>query len=304
MTRIETQPQESQDRRARRRPATLARAVLMMTWVGVLATSAPAPSLAQPGGVLKNVGFDQNLDTQVPLTLPFRDETGRDVRLAEYFGKRPVLLVMGYKSCPMLCSQVLSELTRSLKPLEPSVGKDFDILNVSINPQETPAQADGQRRNYLKRYNRPGAEVGWHALVGNKASIDALAKAVGFRYQYSERTGLYAHAAGFVMLTPTGKISRYFYGIEYPARELKYALATAAESKIASPIDRVVMYCYDYDPTTGKYTFAIMNVIRVFGVATALALGIYLFAMVRRERRMGRATGSTFPELPSGSVIP
>ncbi len=304
MTRVETQPQTSRSGRHPRRSVTLARAVLMMFWGGVVAALAPSPSPAQPGGPLKDVGFDQNLNTQIPLTLAFRDEQGRDVRLADYFGQRPVLLIMGYKSCPMMCSQVLSELTRSLKPLEPSIGKDFDILNVSINPKETPAQADGQRRVYLKRYARPGAETGWHSLVGDKKSIDALAKAIGFRYQYSERTGLYAHAAGFILLTPMGKISRYFYGIEYPARELKYALATASESKIASPIDRVVMYCYDYDPTTGKYTFAIMSVIQVLGVATALALGIYLFAMVRRDRRMDRAAGSTFSELPSGPAIP
>ena len=304
MNRVETQLQTSRSGRCPRRPVTLARAVLMMFWAGVVAALAPSPSPAQPGGPLKDVGFDQNLNTQIPLTLAFRDEQGRDVRLADYFGQRPVLLIMGYKSCPMMCSQVLSELTRSLKPLEPSIGKDFDILNVSINPKETPAQADGQRRVYLKRYARPGAEAGWHSLVGDQKSIDALAKSIGFRYQYSERTGLYAHAAGFILLTPMGKISRYFYGIEYPARELKYALATAAESKIASPIDRVVMYCYDYDPSTGKYTFAIMSVIRVLGVATALALGIYLFAMVRRDRRMDRAAGSTFSELPSGPAIP
>ena len=301
---VETQLQNVRMDRFRRSSLVLARAISMMLWVGVLAVLTPAPSLAQPGGVLKDVKFDQNLDTQIPLTLPFRDGSGKSVMLADYFGKRPVILVMGYKNCPMLCSQVLSELTRSLKPLEASVGKDFDVINVSINPKETPAQADGQRRVYLKRYKRPGAEEGWHALVGDEKSIETLAQAVGFRFQYSERTGLYAHASGFVMLTPTGKISRYFYGVEYPARELKAALALAAESKIAPPIHSLLLYCYDYDPTTGKYTFAIMNVIRVFGVATALALGTYLFAMVRRDRRMERATGSTFSELPSGPAIP
>ncbi len=304
MTRVETQPQTSRSERPRRRPATLARAVLMMLWVGVITTLAPSPSPAQPGGVLKNVGFDQNLNAQIPLTLPFRDDQGRDVRLADFFGERPVILVMGYKNCPVLCSQVLAELTRSLKPLKESIGKDFDVINVSINPKETVAQADQQRRIYLKKYNRPGSESGWHSLVGDKASIDALAKAIGFRYQYSERTGVYAHAAGFVLLTPAGKISQYFYGIEYPARQLTAALTTAAAGKIASPIDRVIMYCYDYDPLTGKYTFAIMSVIQVLGVATALALGIYLFTMFRRDRRMGRAAGATFSELPSGPVTP
>ena len=302
---VETQPQTCRTRRLARRGQVLARAVLMMAcWAGVVATSAPNLALAQGSGILKDIGFDQNLNTQIPLTLPFRDDQGRDVTLADYFGKRPVLLIMGYKNCPMMCSQVLGELTRSLKPLDPSIGKDFDIINVSIDPRETPAQADHQRRIYLRQYNREGAAAGWHGLVGDQRAIETLAKAIGFRYKYNERTGSYVHTAGFILLTPAGKISRYFFGIEYPARELKYALETAKESKIASPIDRVVMYCYEYDEKTGKYTFAIMNVIRVFGVATALALGGFLFAMVRRDRRMDRAAGSTFTELPSGPVIP
>lgn len=286
MTRVEPQPQHRRTRRDRRRPLVLARAVLMMVaGVGVAMTLAPSAARAQARGVLKDIGFDQNLNTQIPLTLPFRDEEGRDVRLADYFGKRPVILVMGYKNCPMMCSQVLGELTRSLKPLDPTLGKDFDIVNVSIDPRETPAQADHQRRIYTKQYGRDGAEAGWHGLVGNQQSIDALAKAIGFRYKYNERVGSYVHTAGFVMLTPTGKISQYFFGVEYPARELNAALKTAAASKISSPIEKVVMYCYDYDEKTGKYSFAIMNVIRVFGVATALALGVFVFAMVRRDRR-------------------
>jgi len=273
-------------------------------WAAAASAAPPSDARAQPGGVLKDVGFDQNLDAQVPLTLPFRDGEGRQVRLADYFGRRPVLLVMGYKNCPMLCSQVLRELTRSLRPLDASIGKDFDIVSVSINPKEPPEQADAQRRIYLKQYNRPGSEGGWHALTGDESSIKQLARSIGFRYAYSERTGLYAHAAGFVLLTPAGRISRYFYGVEYPANELKPALARASESKIGSPIERLVLFCYDYDPTTGKYTFAIMNAIRVLGVATALALGSYLFVMVRRDRRMARATGPRFPELPPGPAIP
>jgi protein SCO1/2 len=270
--------------------------LMAATALGAFAADAPA----QPGGVLKDVAFDQHLNTQVPLTLPFIDDEGRSVRLADYFGNRPVVLVMGYKNCPLLCSEVLGELTRSLKPLDASVGRDFDILNVSIDPKESPEQAGSQKRIYLKRYNRPGAEAGWHALVGSQESIQQLAQAIGFKYEYSPRTGKYAHAAGFVILTPSGRISRYFYGVEYPARDLKYALAQASESKIGSPIEKLVMYCYEYDPTTGRYTFAIMNSIRVFGVATALALGTYLFVMIRRDRRMARATKATTLELPPG----
>ncbi len=290
--------------RPRRRSGPAARAGLILILAGAAFAPAPGRALAQPGGVLKDVGFDQNINAQVPLTLPFVDGEGRDVRLADYFGKRPVILVMGYKNCPLLCSQVLGELTRSLRVLDFSVGKEFDIVYVSINPKEPPAQADAQRRIYLKRYNRPGSEVGWHALTGPRASIEQLAKAIGFRYQYSPKLDLYAHAAGFVLLTPSGRIARYFYGIEYPNRELKYALMETSASRIGSPIDKVVLFCYDYDPTTGKYTSKIMNAIRVLGVATALALGTYLFAMLRRDRRMARATGTTTAGLTPGPAIP
>ena len=305
MNRVETRPPTSPSGWPSPRPGTPGRAVrVLLIGAAALLALAPAVAPAEPGGALKGVKFDQNLDAQVPLNLRFRDGNGREVVLAEYFGKRPVILVMGYKKCPMLCSQVLSELTRSLKPLEASVGKDFDIVNVSINPRELPAEADSQRRIYLRQYNRPGAEAGWHALVGDQKAIDALADAVGFKYQYSEKLNLYAHAAGFAILTPTGRISRYFYGVEYPARELKPALANAAVSKIAAPISKVLLFCYDYDPTTGRYTFAIMSVIRVLGLVTVLTFGVFLVAMVRRDRRMGRATGPTFSELPSGPAIP
>ncbi len=305
MTRSASQPTSDRSDRPRRRPLAVARAILM-TMVAVGASVAPTSiaSADEAGGVLKGIGFEQNLNTQIPLLLPFRDEQGNDVRLADYFGKRPVILIMGYRDCPMMCSQVLSELTRSLKPLTASLGKDFEIINVSIDPRETPAKSDSQRKIYTKLYNRPGAISGWHGLTGNQQSIDALAKAIGFKYKFNEKMGSYIHTAGFVMLTPSGRVSRYFFGVEYPARDLKFGLESAAESKIASPIDKVVMYCYEYDEKTGKYSFAIMNVIRVLGIATALLLGTFLFAMVRRDRRMGRMTGSTFSELPSGPAIP
>ena len=284
------------------RPARWRGVILMVfAW---LAAGVGSPASAQPGGALKEVGFDQNLNAQIPLTTRFRDENGQTVQLADYFGKRPVFLVMGYSNCPLLCSQVLGELTRSLRPLEPSIGKDFDVVTVSVNPKESSEQADGMRRNYLKRYNRAGSESGWHALTGDERSIERLAKAIGFRYTYSPKLNLYAHAAGFVLLTPAGRVSRYFYGVEYPARELKYALVEASASKIGSPIDRVVLYCYDYDPATGKYTFAVMNVIRVFGVATALALGTFMFLMVRRDRRKAWATRASTAGLPPGPAIP
>jgi protein SCO1/2 len=291
----------SRPRRGAVRSSTMG-LILLLALGSILGAASRAS--AQPGGALKEVGFDQNLNAQVPLTTKFLDENGRAVQLADFFGKRPVILVMGYSNCPLLCSQVLGEVTRSLKPLDFSIGKDFDVVTVSINPKETPEQADSLRRNYLKRYNRPGSESGWHALTGAESSIQALARAVGFRYTYSPKLNLYAHASGFVLLTPAGRISRYFYGVDYPARELKDALIAAKASRIGSPIDRFLLYCYDFDPATGKYTLAIMTVIRVLGVATALALGTFMFAMVRRDRRMARATKGSTPELPPGPVIP
>ena len=275
--------------------------LILALQLGTLSTTA----LAQPGGVLKEVAFDQKLNAQVPLTTPFLNEQGQKVLLAEYFGKRPVILVMGYSNCPMLCSNVLSELVRSLRVLDTSIGKDFDILTVSINPKEKPEQAESMRRNYLRRYNRPGAEEGWHALTSpDEKDILALANAIGFKYTYNPRLNLYAHAAGFALLTPEGRVSRYFFGIEYPANELKPALATASARKIGSPIDRLLMFCYDSDPNTGKYSFAIMSVIRVFGVATALALGTYMFVMFRRDRRVARKPRASTTEFPPGPAIP
>jgi protein SCO1/2 len=298
------EPRSHRPSRPRRVAAPASTMGLMLMLAACSILGAAQPALAQPGGALKEVGFDQNLNAQIPLTTKFRDENGQPVQLSDYFGRRPVILVMGYSNCPLLCSQVLGEVTRSLKPLDFSIGKDFDIVTVSINPKETPEQADSLRRNYLKRYNRPGSESGWHALTGDEPSIDRLAKAVGFRYTYSPKLNLYAHASGFVLLTPAGRISRYFYGIEFPARELKYALIEASASRIGSPIDKLVLYCYDFDPATGKYTLAIMTVIRVLGVATALALGTFMFAMVRRDRRLARATMASYPELPPGPAIP
>jgi protein SCO1 len=301
---LQPEPRSTRPERLRLRSVPASRLGFSLLLVASSLVASAARVHAQPGGPLKEVAFDQNLNAQIPLVTPFRDEQGRAVQLSDYFGKRPVILVMGYTNCPLLCSVVLGEVTRSLKPLDFSVGKDFDIVTVSINPKETPEQADGTRRMYLGRYKREGAEAGWHALTGDEASITRLAKAVGFRYTYNPKLNIYAHAAGFVLLTPAGRISRYFYGVEFPARELKYALMEASASKIGSPIDKLVMYCYDYDPATGKYTFAIMNAIRVLGVATVLALGTYMFLMFRRDRRMARATKAMTYELPPGPAIP
>ena len=242
-------------------------------------------------GVLAGqVGFDQKLGAQVPLSLRFRDETGRDIPLQDYFARRPVILALVYYRCPLLCNQVLNSLTRTLKVLAPSAGDGFELVAVSIDPQETPELAGRKKAAYLERYGRPGTEQGWHFLVGDRASIDDLCQTVGFRYQYNPQTNLYAHAAGIVVVTPGGRVSRYFYGIEYPPKEVEKEIRRAAAGQIGSPISRLLLLCYDYDAATGKYTLAIVRIMRVLCTLTAVSLGTYLLLMFRRERS-GREPG-------------
>jgi len=245
---------------------------------------------AQQGpSVVSQVGFDQNLGTDVPLDLAFRDEAGRPVKLGDYFGTKPVLLTLVYYRCPMLCTLELNGLARSLKPLSMDVGREFEVVTVSIDPEETPALASEKKAGYLARYNRPGAEKGWHFLTGDRPSIDRLTRAAGFRYAYNPRTKLFAHAAGLVILTPKGRIARYFYGIDYSARDLQFGLLEASAGKVGSPISRLLLLCYHYDPASGKYSLAIMSLVQVLGTATAVALAAFVIAMFRRERRAARA---------------
>jgi protein SCO1 len=236
------------------------------------------------GSVVTQVGFDQKLGVRLPLDLHFRDDSGRDLALGELFGRRPVILVPVYYRCPMLCNQVLNGLTRSLKPLSLDAGKGFDVVAVSIDPAETPELAAKKKAGYLERYERPGTESGWHFLTGDAASIEALTRAIGFRYTYNPETKLYAHAAGIVIVTPDGRTARYFYGIDHSPRDLQYELERANNGQIGSPIARLLLLCYDYDAATGKYTLSILRLSRILGTATALALGGFLFIMFRRDR--------------------
>ncbi|MBA2301168.1 MAG: SCO family protein, partial [Acidobacteria bacterium] len=210
------------------------------------------PATAKPG-LLSRIGIDQRLNEQVPLDLSFVDESGREVKLREYFGKRPVLLALVYYECPMLCTQVLNGVTGALKVLNFDVGKEFDVVAVSINPREGPGLAAAKKQAYLDRYGRPHTAAGWHFLTGREENIRALANAVGFRYEYDEEIKQYAHGAGVELLTPTGLIARYFYGIEYSQRDIRLGIVEAADEKIGSAIDHVMLLCYHYDPTTGKY---------------------------------------------------
>ena len=242
---------------------------------------------AQEGlpAVLKDVGIDQRLNERVPLGLVFKGESGKQVELRQYFGRKPVVLSLVYYECPMLCTMVLNGMLRSLRALKLDAGQDFEILTVSFNPKETPDLAAAKKRSYLERYDRPGAGNGWHFLTGDEDNIRKLTEAAGFRYKYDAVRDQYVHASGIMVLTPDGRLARYLYGIEYSARDLRLALVEASAGKIGNPVDKILLYCFHYDPSTGKYSLLIMNVIRAAGSATVLALATFLIVMFRRDRR-------------------
>jgi len=245
---------------------------------------ASAQDLTQPAA-LRNVGIDQHLDAQVPLDLTFRDETGASVRLGDYFGKKPVILTLVYYECPMLCTVILNGLVGALRTLKLSVGDQFDMITVSFNPTETPALAAAKKDSYLQRYGRPGAADGWHFLTGDEPAIRKLADTVGFRYTYVPEHKEYAHAAGITVLTPAGKIARYLFGVEFAPRDLRLAIVEASQNKIGTPIDHLLLYCFHYDPVTGTYSATAMNIVRLGGGVTVIALAAFLLAMRRRERQ-------------------
>src|SRR5438477_1759611 len=239
------------------------------------------PTNVRPPG-LKNVGIQQNLNQQIPADLAFTDDLGRSVHLGDYFGKKPLILNLVYYNCPMLCGEVLSGLENSLRMMSFDVGKEFDVITVSFDPTETPEMAAKKKGDFLRRYKRAGAEQGWHFLVGPKISVDALTKAAGFQYQYDEKTKQFAHAAAILILTPQGKIAQYYYGIEFPPKDLRLGLVEAGAGKIGNVVDQLLLYCYHYDPEQGKYSATILRVLRLAGVATMLFIGTFIFVMIRR----------------------
>jgi protein SCO1/2 len=243
----------------------------------------PTQNLGVRPELLKEVGIDQKLNDTVPLSLTFRDEHGKTVELAQYFGSKPVILSLVYYSCPMLCTQVLNGLDRSLKNIPMALGTDFSVVTVSIDPTERPVLAAAKQELYTGMYGRPGAAKGWHFLTGDQPQIKRLADAVGFRYAYDADSHQYAHASAIMVLTPEGKISRYFYGITYPERDLRLGLVDASEGKIGSPVDAVLLFCYHYDPHTGKYGLLISRVIQLAGGLTVLFGGIALVILFRGE---------------------
>ena len=267
-------------------------AVVMLAWAGWAgAQTGPAGMMADPGlaatstsDILAQIRYDQRLDAQVPGDLLFRDETGRAVSFGSYYGARPVLLALVYYECPMLCSQVLTGLTSALDVLTFNPGQEFEVVVVSFNPKEGPLLAAAKKRSYVERYKRPGTEGGWHFLTGPPESIAQLTKAVGFNYVWDERTKQYAHAAGAVLLTPQGKVSKYFYGVEFSARDLRLAMIEAAQERIGTPVDNLLLYCYHYDPLTGKYGFVAMRAVQFGGIVTIAAMLTFWIVMWRRER--------------------
>jgi protein SCO1 len=245
---------------------------------------AGVPSAGAMPELLQDVGLDQQLNTQLPLNLEFKDEQGRTVRLGDFFGKRPVILTLAYYECPMLCTQVLNGVASAIGVLKFSIGQEYEIVTVSFDPRDTPERARAKKASYIERYNRPGAEAGWHFLTGNSREISALTRAVGFRYAYNASVGQFAHASGIMVATPDGRLSHYFYGIEYWPRDLRLALIEAADRKIGSPADAVLLYCFHYDPASGKYSLAVMTLVRIAGVVTLVAVGAAIVWMRRRER--------------------
>jgi protein SCO1 len=234
---------------------------------------------------LQDVGIDQKLNAQIPLNLEFRDEQGKTVKLGGYFGKKPVILSLAYYECPMLCTYVLNGLVTSLKPLSFNAGNEFEILTVSFDPRETHQLAAAKKLIYLKEYGRSNAEKGWHFLTGDTESILKLTAAVGFKYKYDSKDDQFAHASGIMILTPEGKLARYFYGIEYSSRDVRLALVEASENKIGSPADQLLLFCFHYDPTVGKYSAYATNFIRLGGILTVLGLSVFVLTSLRKEKR-------------------
>lgn len=233
---------------------------------------------------LRDVGIDQRLNEQLPLDLVFQDEEGRAVALRQYFHDKPVLLTLVYYECPMLCNLVLNGVLRAIRTISFDAGRQYEIVTVSIDPREKPSLAKIKKRQYASGYGRPGGASGWHFLTGSEPAIRELAQSVGFRYTYDTARNQYAHAAGFMVLTPEGKLARYFYGVEYSGRDLRLALVEASAGKIGSPVDQFLLYCFHYDPETGKYGPLILNIVRAAGLVTLFTLGTFLFIMFRRER--------------------
>jgi protein SCO1/2 len=232
---------------------------------------------------LKDVTFKQRLNDTLPLDAMFKDETGRPVALREYFGHRPVVLAFVYYSCPMLCTQVMNGISSALKVMPFKAGEDFDIVLVSFDPRDTPAVAAGKKQAHLQYWSAETTGAAWHFLTGDEATIRRVTSAAGFSYRWDEPTGQFAHVSGVLVVTPDGRLSRYFYGVEYSPKDLRLALVESGEGRVGSAIDELLLYCYHYDPESGRYGVIVMNLVRLGGVLTMLAMGSFILLMRRRD---------------------
>ena len=263
-------------------------AAVLLVLSGFAAFPAAAQESTTPA-ILKKVGIQQNLNTQIPPDLQFRDESGKTVRIGDFFGKKPIVLSLVYFDCPALCTEVLNGELRTMNAISLNLGTDFEAVTVSFESKDTPALAKAKRDVYIGQYGRPGAVDHWHFLTGEQPSIDALTSVAGFQYAYDPAIHQYAHAAAIMILTPEGRIDRYFYGVIYPGRDFRLGLVEASQGKIGTITDHAMLYCYQYDPMTGKYGVVIINVLRIAGGLTVLALGLFMTIMFLRERK--RPTG-------------
>ena len=251
--------------------------------------SGPGLDASATPEILKHVGIDQHIGASLPLDLEFYDETGTPVRLGSYFGAKPVILTLVYYDCPMLCTEVLNGLNRSLAPLNFSIGEEFEVVTVSFDPRETPTLATQKKAVYTQRYGRPGTKEGWHFLTGEAPAIDKLTDTVGFNYVYDETEGQFVHGSDIMIVSPQGTVSHYFFGIEYPSEDIRLALIESSEEKLGNVFDQIMLYCFNYDPEQGVYGVAIMNAMRVAGLVTLLAMGSFMVVMFKRDRRRKRA---------------
>jgi protein SCO1/2 len=274
---------------------TLTIALLAISAWGQMNNGIMSPPANSRPPRLENVGIEQRLDAQVPPDLTFRDETGKAVKLGDYFGRKPMILNLVYYNCTMLCGEALAGLAGAMRLVKFDVGNEFDVITVSFDPRETPEIAAAKKKDFVGRYGRPGAAAGWHFLTGPPESVNALTKAVGFQYQYDPKINQFAHATAIMVLTPQGRISRYFYGVDFPPKDLRMGLVEASQGKIGNAVDAVLLYCYHYNPETGKYGAVVANILRLGAVVTILILGTFLFILWRMERSAPRRT------LPSGA---
>lgn len=245
---------------------------------GIAPQGTPAQQLPSE---LNNVGIDQKLDAQVPLDLPFKDEAGQSVTLQKYVHDKPVVLALVYYDCPMLCTEVLNGMTSTLRDLKFDIGKDYQVVTVSFDPKETPQLAAAKKASYIQRLGKPGAADGWHFLTGPESSIKQLTDAVGFHYVWDPQTQVFNHATAIMILTPDGKISKYFYGVQYSPTDMRFGLIQASDNKIGTPVDKVLLFCCKYNATTGKYDLIVSRLLSILAAGTILALSAFLYVMFR-----------------------